>query len=189
MAEEVKNSNEKVKNSNEQPDHIADSDKKVSISCDHENDLISRTAALDALRTCYDTETITYTNGDEYISYDQALAEIEELPSAEQQEKVIYSTMSDKEFEEWLRAHGICHPDIREPIPCSAVPLLIDDAINELPPAEPEIIRCKDCKFWRTYAYIKGKPKFLPKCGFNQIYVNGEDFCSRAERRPDGMDS
>lgn len=31
------------------------------------DDLISRQAAIDALRTCYDTETVTYTNGNEYI--------------------------------------------------------------------------------------------------------------------------
>ena len=54
---------------------------------------------------------------------------------------------------------------------------------NALPSAQPEIIQCKDCKFWRTSTYINGKFKFLPKCGFNQIYVDGEDFCSRAERR------
>ena len=57
------------------------------------------------------------------------------------------------------------------------------DCLDDVPPAEPEIIRCKDCRFWKTYTYINGKPRFLPKCGFNQIYVNGEDFCSRAERR------
>ena len=47
------------------------------------NDLISRQAAIDALRTCYDTETITYTNGNEYIDYDQALDLINNLPSAQ----------------------------------------------------------------------------------------------------------
>ena len=47
------------------------------------SDLISRKAAIDALRTCYDTEAITYTNGNEYISYDQALDLIDEIPSAQ----------------------------------------------------------------------------------------------------------
>lgn len=50
----------------------------------------------------------------------------------------------------------------------------------------PEIIRCKDCKFYKEYGYVNGRPKFLPKCGFNQIYVDSEDFCSKAERRTDG---
>ena len=46
------------------------------------DDLISRQAAIDALRTCYDTETITMDNGDEYINYGDAVGEIEQLPSA-----------------------------------------------------------------------------------------------------------
>lgn len=44
-------------------------------------DLISREQAIDALRTCYDTETITMDNGDEYINYGDAVGEIEQLPS------------------------------------------------------------------------------------------------------------
>lgn len=43
-------------------------------------DVISRRAAIDALRTCYDTETITMDNGDEYINYGDAVGEIEQLP-------------------------------------------------------------------------------------------------------------
>ena len=44
------------------------------------DELISRQAAIDALRTCYDTETITMDNGDEYINYGDAVGEIEQLP-------------------------------------------------------------------------------------------------------------
>ena len=36
-------------------------------------DNISRQAAIDALRTCYDTETVTMDNGDEYINYGDAV--------------------------------------------------------------------------------------------------------------------
>ena len=43
-------------------------------------DCISRQSAVDALRTCYDTETITMDNGDEYINYGDAVGEIEQLP-------------------------------------------------------------------------------------------------------------
>ena len=46
-------------------------------------ELISRQAAIDALRTCYDTETITMDNGDEYINYGDAVGEIEQLTPAE----------------------------------------------------------------------------------------------------------
>lgn len=45
-------------------------------------ELISKQNVLDALRTCYDTETITMDNGDEYINYEDAVGEIEQLPSA-----------------------------------------------------------------------------------------------------------
>ena len=44
------------------------------------DELISKKAAIDALRTCYDTETITMDNGDEFINYGDAVGEIEQLP-------------------------------------------------------------------------------------------------------------
>lgn len=55
--------------------------------------------------------------------------------------------------------------------------------LEQLPSAQPKVIYCKDCKFWKKYGYINGKPEFLPKCGFNQIYTSKDDFCSRAERK------
>jgi len=48
--------------------------------------LIDKQAVIDALRTCYDTEAITYTNGNEYIDYDQALDLINTLPSVQQED-------------------------------------------------------------------------------------------------------
>lgn len=51
-------------------------------------ELISRQQAIDALRTCYDTETITMDNGVEYIHYGDAVGEIEQLPSL--QSEIIY---------------------------------------------------------------------------------------------------
>ena len=92
------------------------------------DDLISRQAAIDELD-----------KGAWGVEWDKTLAKtmIESLPSA-QQERIIYGNMSDEEFEKWLYGHGICSPNIREPIPCSVVPLLIDNAISELPSAQPE---------------------------------------------------
>lgn len=52
-------------------------------------DLIERQAAIDALRTCYDTETISMDNGDEYINYGDAVGEIEHLPSAQPEQRWI----------------------------------------------------------------------------------------------------
>ena len=45
------------------------------------SDTISRQQTIDALRTCYDTDTVTMDNGDEYINYEDAVGEIEQLPS------------------------------------------------------------------------------------------------------------
>ena len=96
-----------------------------------------------------------------------------------QPEQIIYANMSDEEFERWLYEHGICNPNIHESIPCDAVPLLIDNAISELPSAQPEIIRCKDCSKWQTI-----------DCPFFSKYItvmpNEEQYCSLAERRTDG---
>ena len=93
------------------------------------DDLISRQAAIDELD-----------KGAWGVEWDKTLAKtmIESLPSA-QQERIIYGNMSDEEFEKWLYGHGICSPNIRESIPCDAVPLLIDNAISELPSARPEL--------------------------------------------------
>ena len=59
------------------------------------------------------------------------------------------------------------------------------DAIIAVPPAQPEIIRCKDCKYW-VPGYITDNDDFIPpKCGEWQQMVghSSDDYCSFAERR------
>ena len=63
------------------------------------DDYISKQQAFDALRTCYDTETITMDNGDEYINYDDAVGEIEQLPSIQPERKTGRWIPSDSELE------------------------------------------------------------------------------------------
>ena len=59
----------------------------------------------------------------------------------------------------------------------------IVDALKQLPPIQPEIVRCKDCKhygradkrrFFRGYDCLDGRIASI---------VPDKDFCSRAERR------
>ena len=50
------------------------------------------------------------------------------------------------------------------------------DVINELPSAQPEIIRCKDC--WHY-------PSEYADCPMIGWARNENDFCSKAERRTD----
>lgn len=60
--------------------------------------------------------------------------------------------------------------------------------LKKLPSAQPEIIRCKDCKYWREHKYFRVTKGYVPFCGFNAIYTKADDFCSRAERRTDEDD-
>lgn len=57
-----------------------------------------------------------------------------------------------------------------------------DKAISALQ-EQLEIVRCKDCKYWREHKYAKETKRYIPFCGFNAIYTKSDDFCSRAERR------
>ena len=63
------------------------------------SDIISRQQTIDALRTCYDTETITMDNGDEYINYEDAVGEVEQLPSIQPECKIGQWIPSDSELE------------------------------------------------------------------------------------------
>ena len=67
-----------------------------------ETDLISRQQAFDALRTCYDTETVTMDNGDEYINYGDAVGEIEQLPSVHPEQRWIPCSDRMPEEYEWI---------------------------------------------------------------------------------------
>ena len=65
----------------------------------------------------------------------------------------------------------------------------------ELPPAEPEIIRCKYCKYYIPYEWMfDGLPRssnrndYAPDeigCAVNDHNYPPEGFCSNAERRTD----
>lgn len=67
--------------------------------------------------------------------------------------------------------------------------------INNLPPAEPQIIRCKDCKYWIPYNWmfsevwqsknIADYPEDEIGCNLCDMAMKANDFCSRAERRTD----
>ena len=56
--------------------------------------------------------------------------------------------------------------------------------IKALPPAQPEIIRCKDCKHHWTHKCMDSMP--IEGCDLEQIFYDAEhDFYSLAERRTD----
>ena len=59
----------------------------------------------------------------------------------------------------------------------------IEKVIDEQPTIEPEpqIVRCKDCKYYQT----RQKSGFLPQCCWFDVLTKPNDYCSMAERRTD----
>ena len=52
---------------------------------------------------------------------------------------------------------------------------LIRDGIKHLPSVQPEIIRCRECKYWKHDHTCREHSLVTP--------MGAEEFCSRAERR------
>lgn len=58
-------------------------------------------------------------------------------------------------------------------------------AIETLPSAQTELIRCKDCKWWDVLPSSTSAPAFHRCRGFEKHHTKADEFCSRAERRED----
>jgi hypothetical protein len=73
-----------------------------------------------------------------------------------------------------------CHIEMVKKRPVNkteqAVYLDMIGAVKSVPSAQPEIIRCKDCKWKQGAECVR----------FAEIRVFPDDFCSRAERRTNG---
>ena len=69
----------------------------------------------------------------------------------------------------------------------------VENGIKQLPPIQPEIVRCKDCKHWIPYDWmfsevwqsqnIDDYPEDEIGCNISDMSMKANDFCSRAERR------
>ena len=46
-----------------------------------------------------------------------------------------------------------------------------------------ELVRCKDCKYWRGRKYNKHINGFLPWCGFSALQREADEFCSHGKRK------
>ena len=70
---------------------------------------------------------------------------------------------------------------------------IIADNIRQLPPIQPDIVRCKDCKHWIPYDWMFSEvwrsknmadyPEDEIGCACSDMAMKANDFCSRAERR------
>ena len=66
--------------------------------------------------------------------------------------------------------------------------LLGDKVLENVPSAQPEIIYCKDCKHWtNNIGDSELRDNYCNEVAHGFYYrCNGDDFCSRAERRDNG---
>ena len=65
--------------------------------------------------------------------------------------------------------------------------------IEQLPPIQPEIVRCKDCKHWIPYDWMFSEvwrsknmadyPEDEIGCNWCDMAMKANDFCSRGEKR------
>ena len=56
--------------------------------------------------------------------------------------------------------------------------------VRKMPSAQPEIVRCKDCKHHWTHTSMDSFPREI--CDLGQTFYDSNfDYCSMAERRTD----
>lgn len=71
----------------------------------------------------------------------------------------------------------------------------INDALERMPSAQPDIIYCKDCKHWMPYDWMFSEVWRSVSmddysddeigCAYCDMNMHANDFCSRAERKND----
>ena len=139
-------------------------------------DLISRQEAIEALEEpCKvpDTWTDEYAVG-ERMQWEKDVKALNSLPSAEPERPF---KIQDILYYLDTALHPIVSPEHWN------VYSELHDMISTLPSAQPEIIRCKDCKHYqfadnRAFGYPVKRCEWT---GFED--VDDDDFCSRGERK------
>ena len=106
-----------------------------------------------------------------------------EICDAQEHEKEnITDTISRKAAIEAIFNEPLCESGMKERT-AIAVVLAIYEKIKSLPSAQPEIIRCKDCKYGDTFHEFDD-PEMPMKCiGHHYGGTYPDDFCSYAERK------
>ena len=146
-------------------------------------DLIDRQKAIDAL--------LGITTMRNTIPLDSAIFNIKKLPSAQPTQTNTPNALESldcisrqaaiDEIDEWIKA--FLENGHKE---SAADACLIQDGIIQLPPTQPEIIRCKDCRWGREAC---GNIECFVDSNIPPEYHGYEWFCPNGERRTDGVDS
>ena len=173
-------------------------------------DTISRQAAMDALME-FDKKLrkinwhrYPYTEH-ECRGVDKAIVKIANLPSAQPYTDEEIQVMQDLEQAQLDKAYELGWKEGREAFRQAAIEAInihlnktdvpasypgiitaLEEWLNNLPSAQPEIVRCKDCKYGDTFHEFDD-PEMPMKCiGHHYGGTYPDDFCSFAERRTDG---
>jgi len=150
-------------------------------------DLINRQAVLDALNNIEIPRNASW-----YQYYQQALTAVDKLPPAPTTEVATDINVATKDGTNLAEVGTdlISRDAVKELLNNNGLPYHINPVLwkelNDLPSAQPEIIRCAECKWFqcnmRQDGYLpKGVDEFECRhwCG----YCDPTDFCSYAERR------
>ena len=156
------------------------------VSLPIDDDTISRAKAIEALTEYGNGQTL-------YISVEEATRRIKQLSPAHG------TNLAEVGTDCISREQAIEALDKRfDSIPMEQTSeiLMLRKDLRELPPAQPEIIRCKDCKHWIPYDWmfsevwqsknIADYPEDEIGCNYCDMAMKANDFCSRGERRTDG---
>lgn len=149
------------------------------------SDLIDRQAAIDALQKEINKAIPPFSDVVGSIRCGVRLARniIEDLPSAQ----------PEMNFDEWCTD---CKEYDHERHCCPRWNRVIRQTLKDMKEEQPEIIRCKDCKYqvneWRADKRLKDKGYMVcgcevvgDACGYWALLGRDDDYCSMAERRTD----
>ncbi len=147
------------------------------------NDLVSRQALLDKFEQWQKTDG--YSNGEWNLLVD-VITEIKNMPLATD------INVATKQGADCISRHAAIEA-LRDYLAGERCPddgtltcrLIENEAINKLPIIQPEIIRCKDCKYARlTY---DGSCKYCDIWFPDEAeYMDGDYYCASAERKSNG---
>ena len=154
-------------------------------------DLISRQAAIDAFLTLgfvwddslsdVEKEELDYAIHGIIMAYKER---IEQLPSAQPDLQPTCNQLAtdcisrkaaiDASCKDWCGCkYDDCPHNVKEYKYCDGCDTVV--ILENLPSAQPELIRCKDCKWWRSDHTCQEHSLVSP--------MLANDFCSRAEER------
>lgn len=150
-----------------------------------------RQAAIDAILEDLDFDSVKELRA--YVSKNKqddyfyggilhAINAVQDLPPAQPVARdtnvLSNDTISRQGVKEWLNKwEGYIDRDIIARMQCRVI---------DIPSAQPEIIRCKECK----HAKITADGKYMKYCSQwdvdDALYLDGDFFCGHAERRTNG---